>query len=344
MNSHGFGADVASLLAVAGPEPNGSAQGTRLDAGEAEAFLDAYSQAVITVADKVSPAVVNIRTRGRAGPHAEGAGSGVIIAPDGYALTNSHVVHGASRLEATISDGRVFSARLVGDDPATDLAVITLDADGLPTAELGDSDRLRVGQLVIAIGNPLGFQATVTAGVVSALGRSLRGRGGRLIEDIIQTDAALNPGNSGGPLADSRGRTVGINTAIIQGAQGICFAIPINTARWVAGLLIKDGRVRRAYLGVAGEERRLHPSVVRGRGPAVPTGVAVVNVVTGSPAEAAGVRPGDVIVALDDMTVRTIDDVHRFLSRAPIGGDTQIGVLRGTERISLTAKLVAAPE
>jgi len=344
MSSNGFAVDIASLLAVAGTEPNGSAQGTRLEPGEAEAFLDAYSQAVITVADKVSPAVVNIRTRGRAGPHAEGAGSGVIIAPDGYALTNSHVVHGAGRLEATISDGRAFSARLVGDDPATDLAVITLDADGLPAAELGDSDRLRVGQLVIAIGNPLGFQATVTAGVVSALGRSLRGRGGRLIEDIIQTDAALNPGNSGGPLADSRGRTVGINTAIIQGAQGICFAIPINTARWVAGLLIKDGRVRRAYLGVAGEERRLHPSVVRRGGPAVPTGVAVVNVITGSPAEAAGVRAGDVIVALDDTTVRTIDDVHRFLSRAPIGCDTQIAVLRGAERISLRAKLVAAPE
>jgi S1-C subfamily serine protease len=310
---------------------------------DAEALLDAYSQAVVTVAERVSPSVVNIRTRGRV-PRAEGAGSGVIIAPDGYALTNSHVVNGASHLEATTSDGRNFPARVVGDDPTSDLAVITLDADGLPAAELGDSDRLRVGQMVIAIGNPLGFQATVTAGVVSALGRSLRGRGGRLIEDIIQTDAALNPGNSGGPLVDSRGQVMGINTAIIQGAQGICFAIPTNMARWVAGLLIKEGRVRRAYLGIAGEERRLHPSMVRDRGPAIPKGVAVISVVPRSPAEAAGVRTGDVVVGLDETIVRTIDDIHRFLSRATIGSNVTIAVLRGAGRVSLTARLAAAPE
>jgi S1-C subfamily serine protease len=268
----------------------------------------------------------------------------VIIAPDGYALTNSHVVHGAGRLEATLADGSTFPARLVGDDPTTDLAVVNIDAGGLPSSDLGDSDRLRVGQLVIAIGNPFGFQTTVTAGVVSALGRSLRGQSGRLIEDVIQTDAALNPGNSGGPLVDSRGRVVGINAAIIQGAQGLCFAIPINTARWVAGLLIRDGRIQRAYLGIAGEVLRLRPSAVRDSGSIAPTGVAVVQVVPGSPAARAGIQTRDVIVALDDEQIRTVDDMHRFLTRARVGATVRVGVLRGSQRVELRATLSAAQE
>jgi S1-C subfamily serine protease len=243
-----------------------------------------------------------------------------------------------------LADGRSIAARLVGDDPATDLAVIRIDASGLPTAPLGNSDRLRVGQLVIAIGNPLGFQATVTAGVVSALGRSLRGQSGRLIENVVQTDAALNPGNSGGPLVDSRGRVVGINTAIIQGAQGICFAIPVNTARWIAGLLIKDGHVRRAFLGITAEPRPLHPRIAREHGLAAAAGIAVVQVSAGSPADLAGIRPGDVIISLDDSPVKTIDDVHRYLSRAPIGATARLGVLRGGDRLDLTAVLSFAAE
>jgi S1-C subfamily serine protease len=339
--------DAALLVAINGPSGAAPSQAV-LDEREAEEILDGYSLAVTTVAEKVSPAVVNIRTFGQAnrrpGYDAGGAGSGVIIAPDGYALTNSHVVHGAGRLEATLSDGRTFSARLVGDDPTTDLAVVNLDSAGLPAAELGDSDRLRVGQLVIAIGNPFGFQTTVTAGVVSALGRSLRGQSGRLIEDVIQTDAALNPGNSGGPLVDSRGRTVGINAAVIQGAQGICFAIPINTARWVAGRLIRDGHIRRAYLGIAGEVLRLRGSVRGDTGGVAPTGVAVMQVVPGSPADRANLQPRDVIVALDDAPVRTVDDMHRFLTRAAINSTVRVHVLRGAQRLELKATLSAAPD
>jgi S1-C subfamily serine protease len=339
--------DPAAVLAINGTD-NGSAGRVGLDEREAEDILDGYSLAVTTVAEKVSPAVVNIRTFGqgrtRRGLEAEGAGSGVIIAPDGYALTNSHVVHGAQRFEATLADGRTFAARLVGDDPTTDLAVVNVDSFGLPSAELGDSDRLRVGQLVIAIGNPFGFQTTVTAGVVSALGRSLRAQSGRLIEDVVQTDAALNPGNSGGPLVDSRGRVVGINAAIIQGAQGLCFAIPINTARWVAGLLIRDGRIQRSYLGIGGEVLRLRGPAVRERGGVAPTGVAVMQVVPGSPAERAGLQTRDVIVALDDSPVRTVDDMHRFLTRVEVGSTVRVAVLRGAQRIELRATLSAAPE
>ena len=253
-------------------------------------------------------------------------------------------MHGAQRFEATLADGRTFPARLVGDDPTTDLAVVNVDSFGLPSAQLGDSDRLRVGQLVIAIGNPFGFQTTVTAGVVSALGRSLRAQSGRLIEDVIQTDAALNPGNSGGPLVDSRGRIVGINAAIIQGAQGLCFAIPINTARWVAGLLIRDGRIQRSYLGIGGEVLRLRGSAARERGGVAPTGVAVMQVVPGSPAERAGLQTRDVIVALDDSPVRTVDDMHRFLTRAEVGATVRVAVLRGAQRVELRATLSAAPE
>ena len=338
---------------AAGPPLDGASVGAQVNEGDAEAVLDAYSQAVVAVAERVGPAVVNITavhrgtartTRGLVPFEAPGAGSGVIIAPDGYVLTNSHVVHGTTRLEVSLADGRSFPARPVGDDPATDLAVIRVAETGLPMARLGDSDRLRVGQLVIAIGNPLGFQATVTAGVVSALGRSLRSRSGRLIENVIQTDAALNPGNSGGPLVDSRGQVVGINTAIIAGAQGICFAVPVNTARWVAGLLIKEGRVRRAFLGIAGEARPLRVGSGRERGPARAAGVGVLQVVAGSPAEGAGIRPGDVIVALDETPIGSVDDLHRFLSRARIGDVVRVSVLRSGQLLELRALLAASPD
>jgi Trypsin-like serine proteases, typically periplasmic, contain C-terminal PDZ domain len=265
----------------------------------AEEILDAYSQAVMTVAKRLSPAVVSIKTtqevkartpRGIVPFDTTGSGSGVVITPDGYILTNSHVVHNTKGLEVSLSDGRSFPAQVVGEDPDTDLAVIRIPVSNLLAAELGDSAKLRVGQLVIAIGNPFGFQATVTAGVVSATGRSMRSQTGRLIENIVQTDAALNPGNSGGPLVDSHGRVVGINTAIIQYAQGICFAIPINTARWVAGLLIKDGRIRRAYLGIVGQNKPLNRFELRQYSLSNESGVEVHQVVKDSPAEKAGVR------------------------------------------------------
>lgn len=320
---------------------------------DAEAVLDAYSQAVVTVAEKVGPAVVNIAAvhrgmaktpRGTMPFESSGAGSGVIIAPDGYLLTNSHVVQQAQRLEVTLADGRTLPAQLAGEDPATDLAVIQINAAGLPTAQLGDSDRLRVGQLVIAIGNPLGFQATVTAGVVSALSRSLRSQSGQLIENIIQTDAPINPGNSGGPLVDSRGRVVGINTAIIQGAQGIGFAVPVNTARWVAGLLIKDGRVRRPFLGITSEVRPIHVRVAREHGLQEPKGIGIIQVMPGSPADQAGIRLGDIIIGLDGTPVSGLDDIHRFLSRAAIGATMRITVLRHNQRLDLTAVLAQMPE
>jgi S1-C subfamily serine protease len=259
-------------------------------------------------------------------------------------LTNSHVVHSAQRLEVTLADGRALPAQPVGEDPATDLAVIRINAAGLPTAQLGDSDRLRVGQLVIAIGNPLGFQATVTAGVVSALSRSLRSQSGQLIENIIQTDAPINPGNSGGPLVDSRGRVVGINTAIIQGAQGIGFAVPVNTARWVAGLLIKDGRVRRSFLGITSEVTPVHVRVAREHGLREAKGVGVIQVMRGSPAELAGIQVGDIIIGLNGTPVTSLDDIPRFLSRAAIGATMEVTVLRRNQRLDLNAVLGQMPE
>ena len=283
--------------------------------------------------------------RGREGQRVytvPGGGSGVIIAPDGYILSNSHVVHEARNLEVTFADGRTAPARVIGDDPATDLAVIQTTVGGLPAAQLGDSDTLKAGQLVIAIGNPLGFQATVTAGVVSAVGRSLRSSSGRLIENVIQTDAALNPGNSGGPLVDSRGRVVGINTAIIQGAQGICFAVPVNTARWVAGLLINEGRVRRAYLGVTAENRPIHVRVAREHGLSAPVAVGVVDVAAGSPAHAADLQSRDVITHLGETPLSGVDDLQRFLGRVEIGSTVKLRLLRRYVPIETEVTLAAA--
>lgn len=303
----------------------------------AELLLDAYSAAVTSVAERVGPSVVNIAlekdvvTQGRDGQRVytlPSGGSGVIITPDGYILTNSHVVHDGRRLEVTLADGRTAPARVIGDDPETDLAVIQTTMTGLPTVQLGDSDLLKPGQLVIAIGNPLGFQATVTAGVVSALGRSLRSSSGRLIENVIQTDAALNPGNSGGPLVDSRGQVVGINTAIIQGAQGICFAVPVNTARWIAGLLINEGRVRRAFLGVTAETRPIHVRVAREHGLPNAMAVGVVAVAEHSPAAQAGLEPRDIITHLDGSPMSSVDDLQRYLGRAEVAKSVEMRFLR----------------
>jgi S1-C subfamily serine protease len=298
-------------------------------------LFDAYSQAVVGAVERIGPAVVHLdvtlASASRGAPHrapAAGSGSGFIFTPDGFALTNSHVVQGASSVRATLPDGTVHAAEVVGTDPDTDLAVLRLGATGLPIAELGDSAALRPGQLVVAIGNPLGFQATVTAGVVSALGRSMRAQSGRLIEGVIQTDAALNPGNSGGPLVDSRGHVVGINTAVIAGAQGICFAIPVNTARFVIPRLIRDGRVRRSWIGVAGQSIRLSRRRVQVSHLHAEGAVLVTEVTPGGPADRAGLRPRDIIVRIADTTVVGIDDLQRLLTDELIGRSTEVVVLR----------------
>jgi S1-C subfamily serine protease len=317
-----------------------------VDDGE---LLDSYSEAVIRVVEAVSPAVVHLGVHqdltGHGGRRLEGrgSGSGVLITPDGYLLTNNHVVQGAKAIEVALSDGRVLSGTLVGTDPATDLAVVRAAGAALPTAELGDSERLRPGQLVIAIGNPLGYQASVTAGVVSALGRMLRSESGALIENVIQTDAALNPGNSGGPLVDSRAKLVGINTAIIPYAQGICFAVPISTARWVAGLLIKEGRVRRAYLGLTGQTRPIARRWVYEHKLSGSTGVYVHQVMPGSPAARAGVHFGDVIVSIDERPIATFDDLHRALTRLQPGVAVPLQLLRGAELITARLQPEEAP-
>ncbi|MBI2873147.1 MAG: trypsin-like peptidase domain-containing protein [Chloroflexi bacterium] len=310
----------------------------------AASYLDGFSQAISAVARLVSPAVVSIRvhgSRGRGGPGTEGAGSGVLIAPDGYLLTNSHVVQGADHLHVILADARESDAELVGEDSDTDLAVLRLPLSGLPAAKLGDSDGLQPGQLVIAIGNPFGLQTTVTMGVVSALGRSLRSRTGRLIDNIIQTDAALNPGNSGGPLVDTRSDVVGINTAIIQYAQGICFAIPVNTAKWVTGELIRQGRVYRGYLGIAAQSMEFGESL-RALGLSQGSGVLVTNVAPGGPAARGGLRPRDVIVALMEKTVATTDDLHRLLTGDTIGQSLPLDVVR--EGVLLRATVVPAAD
>ena len=304
-------------------------------------LLDAYSRAVTGAAERVGPAVVSVdvrhkvERRGRPAREVPGKGSGFVFTPDGFVLTNSHVVHDATRIEVAFADGRPVAAELVGDDPDTDLAVIRVPPVSLTVAEFGDSAALRVGQLVIAIGNPLGFQSTVTAGVVSALGRSFRSVGGRLIDDVIQTDAALNPGNSGGPLVDARGRVVGVNTAVILPAQGICFAVGINTAKVVTGQLIRHGKIRRGRIGVAGQNVPLLRLAQRALGTDTKSGVLVTGVEPDSPASRAGVKAGDIVIGFDGQTVSGIDDLHRLLVTERIGAHTTIAVLRDADRLEL---------
>jgi S1-C subfamily serine protease len=333
------GRDLTVLISGTGSE-NGADRERRIDSAiqpESE-LLDAYSRAIVGAVEIVGPAVVSIAAGGRPrGRMAErmGAGSGVVIAPDGYVLTNSHVARGADRLEVTLTDGESFGARLIGDDPSTDLAVIRLDASGLPYAGLGDSAALRVGQVVIAIGNPFGFQSTVSAGVVSSLGRSLRSTTGRLIENIIQTDVALNPGNSGGPLVDSGGRVVGINTAIIAMAQGISFAIPVNTAKWVAAQLLTHGRVRRGHLGIAAQARPIDRRLTRLYQLAHTHAVEIITVEPGGPAAKAGLAEGDLIVAVEGQPITSVDHLHHFLASWPVGQPMRAAVLRGMERLDV---------
>ena len=296
-------------------------------------LLDAYSEAVISAAERVNPSVVNVEVHQK--NRRDSSGSGFVFTPDGFILTNSHVVHDASSIEITLPDGQRYTADRIGDDPDTDLAVVRITASNLTPAVLGDSQSIRVGQLVIAIGNPYGFQCTVTSGVISALGRSLRSKSGRLIDNVIQTDAALNPGNSGGPLITSQGEVIGVNTAVILPAQGICFAIGINTAKFVAGRLIKDGEIRRGYIGVAGQNAPLHRRLVRAHNLAVATGIFVVSVEQNSPAQRAGLREGDFIVGFGDHPVADIDALHRTLADYQPGSRVPLVVLRGTEKLVL---------
>ena len=308
-------------------------------------ILDAYSTAVIHASETASPSVVHIEVMhtARTGPlrapverhEARGSGSGFIFTPDGFILTNSHVVHGAARIDVTLADGRRYPAALVGEDPDNDLAVIRIYADELVAAQFGDSESLRQGQLVVALGNPYGFQFTVTAGVVSALGRSLRSQSGRLIDNVVQTDAALNPGNSGGPLVNSRGEVVGINTAVILPAQGLCFAVPSNTAHYVAGLLIRDGKIRRGYLGIAGVNVDIHRRLVRFHNLPVGRGILVDGVELDSPARRAGVQERDIIVGFADCPVGGMDDLHRLLTEKQVGIHSPLTVLRSTEILTL---------
>ena len=304
-------------------------------------LLDAYSEAVAGAIEIAAPSVlrIDVERDGKRG----GSGSGFVIAPDGFALTNSHVAGGASKLEVTLADGRHSPATLVGDDPDTDLAVIRIAADELVPATLGRSSELRVGQVAIALGSPFGFHGSATAGVVSALGRTLRAQSGRLIDDVLQTDAALNPGNSGGPLVNSRGEVIGVNTATILPAQGLCFAIAIDLARFVAGALMREGRIVRGFLGIAGQNAQLRRALVRRHELASETGVLVLSVERGSPADRVGLREGDVVVGLAGETVAGVDDLHRLLTGERIGTELPLDVLRSGERLSLAVRPAPAP-
>jgi len=307
--------------------------------------MDGYSRAVITAAEKVSPSVVYIEVEQpiksrrpnvpRPPQERRGSGSGFIFTPDGFILTNSHVVHGATKIEVTLADGHKHQADLVGDDPDTDLAVIRINAPNLVPAQLGDAQKIRVGQLVIAIGNPYGFQYSVTAGVVSALGRSLRAQSGRLMDAVIQTDAALNPGNSGGPLVNSRGEVIGVNTAMILPAQGICFATSIDTAKFVAGRLIRDGKVSRSYIGLAGQNVPLPRRIVRFYNLAVESGILIVSFEGISPARNGGLREGDIIIGFEDHPTAGIDDLHKLLTEERIGKKSSLMVIRGTDKLTI---------
>jgi S1-C subfamily serine protease len=294
-------------------------------------LLDSYSQIVSGVFQKSSSAVVNIDVKHQR----QASGSGFVFTPDGYIITNSHVVHGAKSIEVCFVGGRRVEAQLVADDPHTDLAVVRVWLDGLNFLQLGDSSRLRVGQIAVAIGNPYSFQCTLTAGVISALGRSMRSQSGRLIEEIIQTDAALNPGNSGGPLLNSAGEVIGVNTAVILLAQGICFAIPSNTAKFVAAQLLHNGQVRRGFIGIVGQNVLLPKGIVHmGRDP-VESGVSIISIEPGSPAQLFGLRPGDVIVGLNDLVVSCIDDLHKLLTTSAIGRSLKLTIIRDFEKTYL---------
>src|SRR5215813_672599 len=315
-------------------EPGSGAASISPASAEDLVLLDAYSRAVIGAVDRVGPAVLHLQISGvKDGSGA--AGSGVVFTPDAYVLTNSHVVNGARKIQATFPDGRSLAANLIGDDPDTDLAVLRLDGDAAAFARLGDSRRLRVGQLVVAIGNPFGFQCTVTAGVVSALGRSLRTRSGRLIDSVIQTDAALNPGNSGGPLVTSAGEVVGINTAIIGMAQGICFSISAATVEFVASRLIREGKVRRCYIGVAGQNVPLSRRDVRFHELALETAVRVQSTAPDGAARAAGLISGDIIVSVDGLPVGDVDELHRLMTEERVGKPVPITVLRLSQKLDV---------
>ena len=298
-----------------------------------EELLDSYSRTITAVVSRVAPSVVNIRvttTKGRAG-----GGSGFIIARDGFIITNNHVVQSATELEVTLHDGAVYPAKLVGTDPDTDLAVIRIDAPDLQHARFANSATIRVGQIAVALGSPYGFRQSVTAGIVSALGRTMRSESGRLMDDVIQTDAALNPGNSGGPLLDSAGEVIGVNTAVILPAQGICFAIASNTAHFVAGWLIRDGRIRRSSIGFAGQNVPLHPRLIRFHNLPVKSGVQVTEISRGRPAEIGGLKEGDIVVGFKGQPIATIDDLHKRLVASEINIASPIMILRGKERLFL---------
>ncbi len=302
-------------------------------------LLDAYSASVISVVEKVGPAVVHIRVRQEAkgnAPQTGGSGSGFLIAPDGFILTNSHVVHSASKIDVSLSDGRSYPAELIGDDPHSDLAVIRINAPSLSSIKFAPARSARVGQIAIAIGNPYGFEHTVTAGIVSALGRTFPATTGRLIDNVIQTDAALNPGNSGGPLVNSHGEVIGVNTAVISVAQGICFAIGSETADFVAAWLIKDGRIRRGYLGIGGQEVPLHVRVARFHGLAQTTGVLIHSIEKESPAAQAGLESGDVLLTFDHHPLRSVHDLQRLLVHSRIGDRVDVSYLRLNQKQETT--------
>ena len=356
----GLRADGAEIRDGAGTTDRDTGRGASAGHTDERDLLDAYSRTVVSVAAEVSRSVVKIEVQGSAEPRsgqgqghgpgrgpqpprppgdeASGSGSGFVMTPDGYVLTNSHVVSGAKRIHAVFQDGERYAAHLVGDDPPTDIALVRIDAPHLTALSFADSSALRVGQIAIAVGNPYGFDCTVTAGVVSALGRSLRTKTGHLVDDVIQTDAALNPGNSGGPLVDSRGRVIGVNTAMIMPAQGICFAIAANTAGFVMGKLIHEGRIQRSYLGVAGQNVPLHRRVVRFHDLPRESGVFVVSVEPDSPAQRAGLRDGDLIVAYGAQPVGGIDDLHRLLTEEQAGVGSTVTIIRDLKKVSIAVE------